>query len=174
MPFILLAMLAVPLIEIALFIQVGGRIGLLATIGIVIATALLGSALLRHQGLGTLNAARAAMAENKLPLTQVFDGFCLLIAGAFLLTPGFLTDAIGFLLFLPPVRVVLGRWVWNQLSKRGDIHVSGFNMGGSGGGPQGPSGRGGSGDVVDGEFREVPTVELPDGRPGPPRKPRDG
>ena len=110
MPLLLFVMLAVPLIEIGLFIEIGGRIGLLATVAIVIVTAVIGSALLRHQGLGALNAARAAMAEQRLPIEQVFDGFCLLIAGAFLLTPGFLTDFIGFLLFVPPFRAVSTPW----------------------------------------------------------------
>lgn len=128
MPLLLFVMLAVPLIEIGLFIEIGGRIGLLATVAIVIVTAVIGSALLRHQGLGALNAARAAMAEQRLPIEQVFDGFCLLIAGAFLLTPGFLTDFIGFLLFVPPIRATLGRWLWTQFKTRGTVNVSTTGM----------------------------------------------
>ncbi len=147
MPLLLLLMLGVPLIEIGLFIEIGGRIGLLWTIAIVIVTALVGSALLRHQGLGALNAARSAMAEQRLPIEQVFDGFCLLIAGAFLLTPGFLTDFIGFLLFVPPVRAVLGRWLWTQFKMRGSVHVSATGMH--------HSARRAPDDVVEAEFREI-------------------
>ncbi|MEM1398435.1 MAG: FxsA family protein [Pseudomonadota bacterium] len=176
MPLLLLLMLAVPLIEIALFIQIGGRIGLWTTIAIVILTALVGSALLRHQGLSALTAARASMANQQLPITQVFDGFCLLIAGAFLLTPGFLTDAVGFLLFVPPVRAVIGRWLWTQLRARGAVHVAGFSSGGdpSGTSPHGPGSDprnrpGGNPTViVDGDYREVDPADPNPPRSGPP------
>ena len=93
--FILL--LVVPIVEIALFIKVGGLIGVWPTIGIVIATALAGAALLRRQGLATLRSARASLADNRFPIDEVFDGLCLAVAGALLLTPGFFTDAVGLL-----------------------------------------------------------------------------
>ena len=89
--FLFILLLAVPIVEIALFIKIGGLIGLWPTIGIVIATALAGAALLRSQGLATLRSARASLAENRFPLDQVFDGLCLAVAGALLLTPGFFT-----------------------------------------------------------------------------------
>ena len=112
---ILLAFIGVPLIEIALFIQVGGFIGLWPTIGIVIATALAGTALIRRQGLNTLQRAQAEMDAQRLPVRELFDGICLIFAGAMLLTPGFLTDTVGFILLIPPLRALLGRYVWRAL-----------------------------------------------------------
>ena len=106
---ILLLFIAVPVIEIALFIQVGGVIGLWSTIGVVILTAMLGTALLRHQGLDTLRRVQESLAENRMPVVEMFDGLCLVMAGALLLTPGFMTDAFGFLLFVPPFRALSHR-----------------------------------------------------------------
>ncbi len=103
---ILLALIAVPLVEIAVFIKVGGMIGLLPTIALCILSAMVGAALLRRQGLATLRRARETMDQGIFPVDEVFDGFCILLAGALLLTPGFVTDFIGLMLFLPPVR----RW----------------------------------------------------------------
>ena len=103
-PLILLAFIAIPVAEIALFIQVGGLIGVLWTLGLIVLTAMLGVALLRRQGLQTLQMAQAEMDQGRMPMRQVFDGACLLVAGAFLLTPGFFTDALGFSLLLPQVR----------------------------------------------------------------------
>ena len=93
MGFVLLAaFIGVPLIEIALFIQVGGIIGLWPTIAVVIFTAVAGAALLRHQGLGALSRLQESLERGEAPLDPVFDGFCLLAAGMLLLTPGFFTD----------------------------------------------------------------------------------
>ena len=106
--------IGVPLVEIAVFIQVGERIGLWPTLAVVILTAVAGTFMLRLQGMMTLMRARAAMERGEMPLAEVFDGACLLVAGALLLTPGFVTDALGGLLFLPPVRLglrkLLGRF----------------------------------------------------------------
>ncbi|MBT3237454.1 MAG: FxsA family protein [Rhodospirillaceae bacterium] len=104
---ILLAMIAMPIIEIAVFIEAGEAIGLWSTIGIVILTAFVGTALLRHQGLATLARVRDSMDAGRLPVEELFDGLCLLIAGALLLTPGFVTDGFGLLLFAPPFRALL-------------------------------------------------------------------
>ena len=150
MPFLLLALfIAMPLVEIAVFIEVGGWIGLWSTLAVVVLTAVIGTWLLRLQGLSTLRRAQAAIERNELPLAEVFDGACLLFAGALLLTPGFVTDGIGFLLFLPPVRAGLRR----LLARFVKLKVAG--------GPP-PGGRDG---VIDGEWEEVreppPAVERP-------------
>ena len=97
--------LIVPIVEIILFIIVGDRIGLLATIGVVILTATIGTFLIRHQGIATIKKAQENLKENIFPVNEVFDGLCILIAGALLLTPGFFTDAIGFSLFIPSLRI---------------------------------------------------------------------
>ena len=106
--------LAVPIIEIYLLIQVGEVIGAGWTIFAVVATAVIGAALLRHQGLATLYSAQDKMAHGELPATAMIEGVMLLLAGALLLTPGFFTDTIGFLVLIPVLRrkfaqFILGR-----------------------------------------------------------------
>ena len=101
---LLLAFIAVPLIEIALFVQVGGAIGLWPTLAIVILTALVGTALMRRQGFHEINRLRAALDGRGDPSGPLIHGALILFAGALLLTPGFFTDAVGLALLLPPVR----------------------------------------------------------------------
>jgi UPF0716 protein FxsA len=160
MPFIFLAFVLVPIAEIGLFIEVGGILGLWPTLSIVILTAFLGTALLRMQGLAAFSRAQNAMAEGRLPMEEVVHGFCLVVAGALLLTPGFLTDAIGFLLFMPPVRLALGRAALRWFSKHGTMHV--YN--GPSGAPRQDNEPGGysarprsssSSDILEGEAEEV-------------------
>ncbi|MBE0453426.1 FxsA family protein [Roseovarius autotrophicus] len=115
---LLLAFIAVPLIEIALFIQVGGLIGLWPTLGTVILTALAGTMLLRHQGLSELGKLRAALSGSGDPSGPLVHGAMILFAGALLLTPGFFTDAVGFALLLPPVRA----HIFMQIRKRIVLH----------------------------------------------------
>lgn len=152
MGYILFAIfVGIPLIEIAVFIRVGGLIGLWPTIAIVILTAALGSWLLRMQGFKTFVRAQESFQRGEMPVAELFDGLCLMIAGALLLTPGFVTDAIGFLLFIPPVRYFLVGYGWRFLQARGHVHVWSSGSG-SGRGPGGPSA---GGPVIDGEFKEV-------------------
>ena len=115
--------IVVPLVEIGLFIKVGGAIGLGMTLVIVILTALLGSTLLRLQGLSTFKRARTAMDQGQIPVDQVVHGLFLLVAGVLLLTPGFFTDAVGFALFFPPLRLALGQKIMAGMAARGDIHM---------------------------------------------------
>jgi len=106
---ILLLLIVVPMVEIWLLLQIGDEIGGLTTFGLVIATALLGVVLLRQQGLMTLQRLRSAAqsgAVAELPLA-LLEGVVLLICGVLLLTPGFVTDTIGLLLLLPPLRRAL-------------------------------------------------------------------
>ncbi|HEC14847.1 MAG TPA: FxsA family protein [Rhodospirillales bacterium] len=143
--YLLLAMIFVPIVEIALFIKVGGYVGLWPTIGIVILTAMAGTTLLRHQGLATLGRVRESLERGLLPVTELFDGLCLLLAGAFLLTPGFFTDALGLLLFVPAVRAVLAHLLKNRL----DVSGPGGPMGGAGNSEK----EGGT--VIEGEFKDI-------------------
>lgn len=106
MPLIIL-FLCIPLIEIALFITVGAEIGLGPTLLLCVATAVIGSIVLRQQGLRTLLSARNTVDEGGVPLPEIFDRLCLAVAGAFLLTPGFFTDIIGFALLVPAIRTAL-------------------------------------------------------------------
>ncbi len=151
-----LLFLTIPLIEIGLFIQVGGLIGLWPTIGIVILTAVLGAALWRQQGLAVMARAQEALNRGELPVTEVMDGAFLLVAGALLLTPGFATDTFGFLLFVPAFRQFLGRMVFNHMRKSGNVHI--HTSGGSTGAPygNGPQGRGPTGrGIIDGEAKDL-------------------
>lgn len=149
---ILAAFIAVPLVEIGLFIQVGGLIGLWPTIFVVVITAVIGTALLRHQGLSALHRLQTAMDAGEPPLGPVFDGFCLLAAGALLLTPGFFTDAIGFLLFTPPLRAALRTFLGRRIQVQGGSAGAHFHHTGT---AQGPTRTDGSGDVIDGDWQDV-------------------
>lgn len=107
----LILFIAVPIVEIALLIEVGSRIGAFDTILLIVLTAAAGTALLRYQGLSTLARARDLLARGEPPVGPVFDGLFLLAAGVLLLTPGFFTDALGGLLFIPALRRFLGRHI---------------------------------------------------------------
>lgn len=120
--FILLALIAMPIIEIAVFIDVGEKIGLANTLVVVFLTAIAGAGLLRWQGLSVLGRAQAALHEGRFPLDEIFDGLCLVFAGALLLTPGFVTDTIGFLLFLPPIRLVLKSVAGRAIAQKAQFH----------------------------------------------------
>jgi UPF0716 protein FxsA len=113
MPLLILFILflGIPLIEVYLFIVVGGAIGAGWTIALCIATAAVGAWLVRLQGLATVNRARLALAENRFPADAALDGICLVVAGFCLMTPGFFTDAMGFMLLIPTLRHVLLRWL---------------------------------------------------------------
>lgn len=151
--FILLALIAVPIIEIAVFLEVGGRIGVLNTILMIIITAMLGTWLLRSQGLQTLRRAQKSLNQNLFPVSEVFDGICLMAAGGLLLTPGFVTDLFGFLLFVPWVRRSLRDMAWSFLAGSG--RAGGWTNTEN---PMGPGGKHpGSGGpaTIDGEFREI-------------------
>lgn len=114
----------VPIIEIALFIQVGGAIGLWPTLAIVVLTAIIGTALMRAQGIMALNRLQQAIADGGDPATPLIEGAMILVAGVLLLTPGFFTDTAGLLLLLPPVRMALIRWGSARVLASGFTFVS--------------------------------------------------
>ena len=105
----LLVLVGVPLIELYFLIQVGSEIGILPTIGVSLFTAALGGYLVRQQGFAVLARVRQVKDQGEPPALAVLDGALLLIAGLFLLLPGFVTDLIGFLLLIPPLRQQLIR-----------------------------------------------------------------
>lgn len=96
-----------PILEMVVLIKVGGVIGALPTIGLVLLTATIGVALLRQQGLSTLARAQNKMREGQLPANEMVEGIFLAVGGALLLTPGFITDAIGFACLIPGIRQLL-------------------------------------------------------------------
>ena len=106
---VFLLFLAIPLIEIALFVTVGGAIGLWPTLALVLATALAGTLTVRAQGLATLGDLQLAMQGRGNPARPLAHGALILLAGLLLITPGFFTDTLGFLLLIPPLRAALLR-----------------------------------------------------------------
>ncbi|MBL4721247.1 MAG: FxsA family protein [Alphaproteobacteria bacterium] len=181
--FLLLAFIATPIAEIAVFIEAGSRFGLWPTVMAIIATAVLGAALLRWQGLATLSRVSQSLQRNELPVEDLFTGLCLVAAGALLLTPGFITDSIGFLLFVPPFRRLLGRLLRRFLESRGSKLQGAAWQGRSPGGRDHNPGRGpaqnpfsngagqSDGPIIDGEFQENdPTRDKisPPQNPSPP------
>lgn len=105
--FLFILFLLIPLVEIYLLIKVGSIIGAGWTIFLIIATAVIGAGLLRKEGFSTLQRAQTAMARGEIPAVAMLEGVALVFSGAFLLTPGFITDTIGFLLLIPPLRRAL-------------------------------------------------------------------
>lgn len=156
------AFLAVPLIEIALFIQVGGLIGLWPTLGIVILTAILGTWLVKSQGSQALGQLRTSFSDLNDPTEPLAHGAMILFAGALLLTPGFFTDAVGFALLVPGIRLAIMRKV------RARVNVQTFEMG------RGPDRHGAHNParpdrdtIIEAEFEDVtPTREPPEGTSG--------
>lgn len=121
-PFILLIL---PLLEIAVFVIVGSQIGVLATIGLVIASTLLGAVLLRIQGFGVVSRIRRSMETGGAPGRELVDGLMIMAAGVLLVIPGFVTDMVGLLLFIPAVRNIAWRLARNRI-----VVVGGAQMGG--------------------------------------------
>jgi len=122
---LLLLFLLVPVIEIYLLIEVGSMIGAIYTILLVVLTAVVGAALLRWQGFTTFQRVREAMARGEVPAIEMMEGVVLLLCGALLLTPGFFTDAVGFLALIPAVR----RHFILEVIKRQSVSMSGgFNQ----------------------------------------------
>jgi UPF0716 protein FxsA len=112
------AFLLVPPIEIGLFIVVGSRIGLWYTLGIVVLTAVIGARLVSLQGRGVLERLRQEFASGQFPGKTLAHGAMILIAGALLLTPGFLTDLVGFSLLSSQVREAIRKWAVRRWSNR--------------------------------------------------------
>lgn len=164
---ILLAFIIVPIAEIAVFIEAGQVIGLGWTLAIVVATAMAGTWLLRRQGTQVLAQTQARLNRGELPMGEIFTGLCLVVAGALLLTPGFLTDSVGLLLFVPPVRHAIGYFVLRRMvqSPKARVWVDGeeVDLGHAHGRHDGKGRGAGSGPVIDGDFTRVP----PDDESGP-------
>lgn len=182
-------LVAVPIIEIALFIQVGGLIGLWPTLATVVITALLGTWLMRREGRGAMESLQRRLAEGGDPTGPIAHGAMILVAGVLLLTPGFFTDACGLALLLPPVRAALIRWGAAKLAagvRSGNVFVmtSGGGMGGAAGRPgfdggfgpgfgagprpggPGMAGDPRGGDVVEGRYETVDDAPGAETAPG--------
>ena len=150
--------LIVPLIEISLFITVGGWLTLWPTLGLVLLTGIVGTALMRWQGLKVLAELRGDMGQLKNPLSPLAHGALIVLAGLLLLTPGFFTDTIGFLLMVPKLREAVIGFVGAR------VQVQTF--GAQGPRTQGPRSRGDGPTVIDGEFFEIEENPPPKGPSG--------
>jgi len=138
MPFFI-AFLLVPLLELYVLMQVGEVIGALPTIGLCILTALLGAALLKHQGLQTLTRARANLDRGAVPALELFEALALALGGVLLMTPGLVTDVIGFACLIPYSR----QWIVNGVLRRAHVRYGPVH------GQQGPPA---ANDAIEGEY----------------------
>lgn len=144
----LILFLLIPVLEIWLLVKVGGMIGAGTTVALVVAMAILGGVLVRIQGFAVLSRGRAALAAGEFPSAELYDGLCVLLAGFLLITPGFMTDVLGIVLFIPPMRRWLGRLLWRWL--RDHEHIVA---------------RRGGATVIEGHYHEVrPTDDSPNDR----------
>ena len=160
MPFALVpfVLLVIPIAEIAAFIAIGGAIGIGWTLLLIVVTAVIGTLLLRHQGFGLIERMRGETAAGRLPGRELMHGAMLLVAGVLLLTPGFVTDALGFLLFVPPVRGAIGRFLAARVSMRVAGGPAGFAFGG------GSTGHGPADPFANDRFANDPFADDPFGR----------
>jgi UPF0716 protein FxsA len=148
-----LAFIAVPIIEITVIIKVGGLIGAWPTVGLIVLTAASGAAMVRAQGFQILGRAQESLDQGQFPAEELFDGLNLMVAGILLLTPGFVTDALGLILLVPPLRRHIARWVWRQMLKGEHVHFSGTATHGWSRPPPDDG-------VIEGEFVEIPPERL--------------
>ena len=135
MRFLFLFFIAVPLVEMLLLFEVSDQIGGLSTLGLVVATAVIGVQVLKQQGIATLTRANARLSLGELPAQEIIEGMLLAAAGALLLTPGFITDTLGFVFLAGPLR----RLIAARLLRSGLVRAGGGLGAGFSGGPVGGS-----------------------------------
>lgn len=156
MPLLLLLLfIGVPILEIAVFIEAGEMFGLWPTLAIVVGTGIAGTILMRIQGFGVVRRIREQADRGEAPVFELFEGLCLFAAGLLLLTPGFVTDTLGFLLFLPPLRKLIARWIASRIRVQASGSFRFTTRTGPGGPRSGPGAPGAGGDVIDGEYETV-------------------
>ncbi|MGC1276192.1 MAG: FxsA family protein [Planctomycetaceae bacterium] len=146
---LLLLFILVAAAELAILVWLAQQTGFLVTVLIILSTGILGAALTRWQGWRAWNAIRGDVAAGRMPAASVIDGVMILVAGAFLLTPGLLSDTCGFLLLLPPVRAVLRRPLLAYVAKR----LGAFKA---------RAGGFAQGEVIDAEFRRADAKPIED------------
>lgn len=112
------AFLVVPLLELFVIIQVGSAIGALNTIGLLVVVSVVGGWLMKREGLAVIRRVQDSLHAGIVPATEVVDGFLILLGGALMLTPGFLSDVVGLGLLLPPVRAVVRRILRRRFTMR--------------------------------------------------------
>jgi UPF0716 protein FxsA len=124
--------IVIPIVELYVIIQIGSLIGVWPTIALLLADAVLGSLLLRHQGRGAWRRFNAALAERRFPGREVADGLLIAVGGTLLLTPGFVTDILGAIFLIPPTRAIVRHLLRGYMGKRFAV-VGVSSMGGASG-----------------------------------------
>ena len=127
---LMLALLCIPLLELFVIVQMSGFVGVWKTIGLMILVSVVGAWMVRRSGFGVIQQARSRLAKGEMPTSELFDGILILVAGAFMLTPGFFTDAVGLLILFQPTRVLVRTMLAHQLKAR--ITIFDWNSSGSG------------------------------------------
>lgn len=174
---LLLVLVAIPLLEIALLVKVGQSIGFWPTIGLLFAAVLAGAALIRRQGLGTLQRVMEAASDGRPPVASLLDGVVMVLAGALLIVPGFITDAVALVLLLPPVRALLVGKVLARVAVGGQFSTFDMEDDEARFDPRrrqertAPYRGEGSGVIIEGEYRRI--EENEDGEPRGPGKRQD-
>lgn len=149
MPLLILFVI-MPVLEMWVLIEVGSQIGALTTIGLVLLTAMLGLALLRQQGVSTVMRANQRMQSGQLPAQEMVEGIFLAVGGALLLTPGFVTDAIGFACLIPGLRQILIGRLLKKAIFRATAGGAGFYQSSRGF----SAGQHSNDDIIEGEYRQ--------------------
>ncbi|MGH9011209.1 MAG: FxsA family protein [Acidimicrobiia bacterium] len=121
LPVLVALFIGVPFAEIYVLLQVGHVIGVVNTLGLLILISVVGAWLAKREGLGVLRRMQRSIDAGRVPGTELVDGFLILLAGALMLTPGFLTDILAILLLLPPVRAVVRRELRRRVARRIEI-----------------------------------------------------
>lgn len=163
-PLLVLLFIVVPIVELYVIVQVAGGIGVLETIGLLIVVSVVGAWLVRREGMGVLRKVQTQLAAGEMPTKQIVDGGLIMFAGALMLTPGFVTDAVGVLLLIPPTRIAVRTVLMRRF--RGRIQTVGGPVGAGFGGPFG-AGFGG-GPVYDVSGTEQVDLERDDTPTDPP------
>jgi UPF0716 protein FxsA len=168
MPLLIVLFIVVPILELYVIIQVGQWIGVVPTLFLLLADAVLGSMLLKHQGRGAWRRFNEALSARGFPGKEVADGLLIVIGGTLLLSPGFITDVFGLVLLIPPTRAIARR-----LLKRFTVgRFTVIGVPGDGRGPFGPPpGSGGPGPSRDYDFEGTAEEVPPQGTGGDPRLP---
>ena len=135
MPLLVLLFVVLPLAELYVIIQIGGAIGVLPTLALLVVDSIVGAALARSQGRAAWERFNRALAEGRVPAREVFDGAMIILGGALLLTPGFITDVFGLLLLLPPTRAVVRRTLARSVAGRARFAWRVSPLGGRAAGP---------------------------------------
>jgi len=121
LPLLLILFIAIPIAELWLITQIGGAIGILPTLGLLIVDSVVGAALARSQSRAAWQRFNVALAEGRAPGKEAFDGAMIILGGALLLTPGFITDVFGLILLIPPTRGLLRGFITRSLARRGAV-----------------------------------------------------